>query len=74
MSLDKSILSGREKRQPYRGSGRFDRTCRNHGRCPYCANNRRHPQRKQEITLKEQEAQVNEQSEKDEASEIYHTD
>lgn len=46
MSLDKSIASGQEKRPPYRGSGRFDRTCRNHGRCPYCASNRQHPQAK----------------------------
>jgi hypothetical protein len=54
MSLDKSIASGREKRQPYRGSGRFDRTCRNHGRCPYCANNRQHPQRKADLGAAEQ--------------------
>ena len=42
MSLDKAILHGKEKRQEYQGttSKRFDRTCRNHGKCSYCENNR----------------------------------
>ncbi len=74
MSLDKAIKSGAERRAPYFGSGRFDRTCRNHGKCPYCANNRKHPQKKIDLTLKELEAEVNEQTEKDAATELYHTD
>jgi hypothetical protein len=42
MSLDKAILHGKEKREEYKGktSKRFDRTCRNHGKCGYCENNR----------------------------------
>ena len=42
MSLDKAILHGKEKRQEYQGrtSKRFDRSCRNHGNCRYCENNR----------------------------------
>lgn len=40
MSLDKAIKHGKEHRKPYRGSRRFDRTCRNHGACPWCRNNR----------------------------------
>jgi len=36
MSLDKAIEHGKEHRQPYRRSKRFDRTCRNHGSCPRC--------------------------------------
>jgi hypothetical protein len=40
MALDKSINSGKEKRQPYRDSRRFDRTCRNHGACGCCRGNR----------------------------------
>lgn len=40
MSLDKAILSGKEHRKPYRGSKRFDCTCRNHGSCSYCRCNR----------------------------------
>ncbi len=42
MSLDKAILHGKEKRQQFQGktSKRFDRSCRNHGNCGYCENNR----------------------------------
>ena len=47
MSLAKAIASGKEKRKPYRGSKRFDHTCRNHGSCPYCARNRQHKAKRQ---------------------------
>jgi hypothetical protein len=40
MSLKKAINSGKEKRQKYRGPKRFDRSCRNHGSCNYCKDNR----------------------------------
>jgi len=40
MSLEKAIEHGKEKRKPYYRSGRFDRTCRPHGSCPYCYNSR----------------------------------
>jgi hypothetical protein len=42
LSLDKAILHGKEKRREYQGrtSKRFDRSCRNHGNCGYCENNR----------------------------------
>jgi hypothetical protein len=39
MSLEKAIKHGREHRKPYRGqrkSCNIDRSCRNHGRCPWC--------------------------------------
>lgn len=42
MSLDKAIASGKEHRKPYRGAKATDHTCRNHGSCPYCRNNRLH--------------------------------
>lgn len=42
MSLDKAINSGKEHRKPYRKSKRCDKTCRNHGSCPYCQGNRKH--------------------------------
>lgn len=42
MSLDKAIQYGKEHRKPYRGSKRIDRTCRNHGGCPWCEGNRLH--------------------------------
>jgi hypothetical protein len=40
MSLDKAIKHKKEKRAPFRKSKAFDRTCRNHGKCPYCEGNR----------------------------------
>jgi hypothetical protein len=30
----------RTKKKPYTGSKKFDRSCRNHGACPYCKANR----------------------------------
>ena len=42
MSLDKSIAHGKERRKPYRGSKAFDPSCRNHGGCPWCEENRKH--------------------------------
>jgi hypothetical protein len=49
MSLDKAIFYGKEKRKPYRGSKRFDRSCRNHGGCEYCLSNRLHSRRREDI-------------------------
>jgi hypothetical protein len=40
MSLDKAIEHGKEKRRPYRGSKRFDRSCRHGGNCGWCEGNR----------------------------------
>ncbi len=40
MSLDKGILHGKEHRKKYRKSKAIDKTCRNHGSCPYCKGNR----------------------------------
>ena len=42
MSLDKSIEHGKERRKPYRGSKAIDPSCRNHGGCPWCEENRKH--------------------------------
>lgn len=42
MSLDKSIKSGKEHRKPYKGAKDADRTCRNHGSCSHCENNRKY--------------------------------
>lgn len=42
MSLDKAIKSGKEHRKPYTGSKVIDYTCRNHGGCPWCEENRKH--------------------------------
>jgi hypothetical protein len=40
MSLGKGVYHGKEHRKPYKGSKRFDRSCRNHGGCGYCEANR----------------------------------
>lgn len=40
MSLEKAIAHKKEKRQSYRGAKSFDTSCRNHGSCNYCKNNR----------------------------------
>ena len=54
MSLDKAIKHGKEKRKEYRGSKRFDRSCRNHGRCSYCEDNRQHSDNKRAWSINEQ--------------------
>ena len=42
MSLDKAIEHEKEKRKQYRGSKAIDRSCRNHGTCKWCEENRKH--------------------------------
>lgn len=40
MSLDKAIQHGKEHRKPYYKSGKYDKSCRPGGDCPYCESNR----------------------------------
>ena len=42
MSLDKAIKHGKEHRKPYTGSEVYFVSCRNHGGCPWCEENRKH--------------------------------
>lgn len=49
MSLDKAIEHGKEKRKQYRGSKAIDCTCRNHGSCEWCRNNRLHKYKVEEL-------------------------
>lgn len=49
MSLDKSIISGKEHRKQYRGAKAVDCSCRNHGSCEWCHSNRTHKNDKREI-------------------------
>ena len=52
MSLDKAIKYGKEHRKPYRGSKCIDKTCRNHGGCEWCKDNRLHKhKRRQKLIL-----------------------
>jgi 5-methylcytosine-specific restriction endonuclease McrA len=53
--LDKSIQHNKEYREEYRKAKRFDRSCRNHGSCPYCQGNREHSNKKRELSAKEKE-------------------
>jgi hypothetical protein len=48
MGLEKSIASGQERRKSYKGSKLYDRSCRNHGGCPYCESNRLHKHKRRE--------------------------
>jgi hypothetical protein len=41
----------RTKKQPYRKSRRFDKTCRCHGSCSYCTNNRLIQQAREEARI-----------------------
>lgn len=40
MGLDKAIEHEKEKRKKYYGAKAVDRTCRNHGSCDHCRDNR----------------------------------
>lgn len=40
MSMNKGIKYGKEHRREYRGAKAIDVTCRNHGNCSYCRENR----------------------------------
>ena len=46
MSFDKEYPNRKDWRKPYRRSKRFDRTCRNHGSCGYCYNDKTYFDRK----------------------------
>ena len=55
MSLDKAIEHGKEHRKPYTGSKAFDHTCRNHGGCDWCKENRQHKFKMSELRGAEDE-------------------
>lgn len=46
MSLDKAIKYGKEKRKPYRKAKAIDKSCRNHGSCKWCEENRTYKNRR----------------------------
>jgi len=54
MAMDKAIQSGKEHRKPYYRSGRFDRSCRPGGSCPYCRGARLKHTRRNADRVKEQ--------------------
>ena len=48
MALNKAIISGKEHRKIYYGSKAIDKSCRNHGSCAWCEENRKHKYIKKE--------------------------
>lgn len=54
MSLNKAIQSGKEHRKPYRGAKEIDHTCRNHGSCGWCKENRTHKNNKRELAAEQE--------------------
>lgn len=54
MSLDKEIDSGKEHRKQYHEAKFIDMTCRNHGSCEWCKNDRMYNRIRKEV-VKEQE-------------------
>ncbi len=53
MSLDKGVEFGKERRRPYKKSKAFDKTCRNHGSCDWCRDDRLYKFKKQEEKAKQ---------------------
>lgn len=53
MALDKAIEHKKEHRKSYYGSKSIDRSCRNHGGCPWCEENRKYKYRKKEESVKD---------------------
>lgn len=60
MSLNQSIAHGKEHRVPYRGSKAIDRSCRNHGDCIWCLENRLYQARKWMEAMEDQLREYNE--------------
>ena len=52
MGMEKAILSGKEKRKPYRRAKAIARSCRNHGGCPWCLADRTYRYDKQKDVAK----------------------
>lgn len=48
MSLDKAIEHGKEKRRPYVGAKAIACSCRNHGSCEWCKQNRLQQSRRED--------------------------
>lgn len=48
MSFDKAIEFSKERRKKYKGSKSFDQSCRNHGSCDRCTDDRTYATRKAE--------------------------
>lgn len=54
MSFDKAIEHGKEHRKPYTGGKAIARSCRNHGGCQWCLENRLYKYRKHSALTEEE--------------------
>lgn len=54
MSLNKAIEHNKEHRKPYRGAKAVDCTCRNHGTCDWCKENRLYQQLRENERIKKE--------------------
>ena len=52
MGLEKAIEYHKEHRKKYRGAKSVASSCRNHGSCPYCKDNRTYQSRKLKEKIK----------------------
>lgn len=57
--FDNYYKNRKDWRKPYRKAARFDRSCRNHGDCPWCARNRMFPDLKRLMAAEEQIKEFN---------------
>lgn len=53
MAFDKKYPNRKDKRKPYIDSREVDATCRSHGSCPYCAENRKINEKKKKKSADE---------------------
>ena len=55
MSLDKAIEHGKEYRKKYAGAKAICRSCRNHGGCCWCEENRKHKYIIKQLSMEQKE-------------------
>lgn len=58
MSLDKAVTHKKEKRKPYRGAESVCKSCRNHGSCDWCKENRLHKFKKSVLIDNEMQTEI----------------
>lgn len=62
MGLEKAIEHHKEHRKPYRGSKAFCCSCRNHGTCDWCRENREYKNLKRQESIDERIEEYNEET------------
>jgi hypothetical protein len=51
MSFDTNYPNRKDHRKRYYKAKAFDRSCRNHGACPYCYGSRMHKYKKRDLPI-----------------------